>query len=543
MPGGAPLEADDCREGRDVPGTTKYPATGLDSHTGSDPYGFQEVWNFLATTVNGTVNTGDGSIAVASTTGFPTRGLVSIDTEVVAYTGKTSTTFTGCTRGYDGTVAASHTNGATVAIVPTAAMHNDLAAAIVALETKLGILGSTPTARAVLGGGANAGESQWLQQLVLALQAAPAAPGAGGALLYPDSLGVWRALAGASSVASVVGPDDPPLLHNGGGEVWQRGSPVAVAASTSTTSGYGPDRWCVATGANQACTITRAAGLTADSQYAMQVQRNSGQTGTGVLVYEQALETIEVAKYRGRPVSVRFDAKAGANYSPAGGNLTVAVRCGTGAESRRGGGFASETVLLSSTLQLTTTPTGYSAVGTVNVPANATQMSVAFEMTPVGAAGADDSFHVDNVTLSSGSIPHPYRPRPYGQELQLCQRYLYRFGGDGVVRTIVGARAGSATRSFFWQSLPDMMRASPSISHNITGNAGGPATGTQIATYFLGTTNNYGTGGFASLSDYASGPQLLVLDFNTSTSQGGTAGEPQIIQTGPQAYVQASAEV
>lgn len=436
-----------------MPGTTKYPATGLDSHTGSDPYGFQEVFNFLATTVNGTVNTGDGSIAVASTTGFPTRGLISIDTEVIAYTGKTATTFTGCTRGYDGTVAASHTNGATVAVVPTAAMHNDLAAAIVALETKLGVLASTPLVRAVLSGGANAGESQWLQQLMLALQAAPAAPGAGAALLYPDLQGVWRALAGASTIAHVVGPADPPLCANGGGEVWQRGTPIAVPASTAL---YGADRWCLTTGASQACTITRAAGLTPDSQYAMQVQRNSGQTGTSVLVYEQALETADVVKYRGRPVSVRFDAKAGANYSPVSGNLTVAVRCGTGTEGRRGAGFTGETALLASTVVLTPTPTGYAAVGTVNVPANATQMSMTFEATPVGTAGADDSFHVDNVTLSSGSIPQPYRPRAYGEELAVCQRYYYQWGPGGAANPFM-IFGGGHTQSTIAARVPGVM--------------------------------------------------------------------------------------
>jgi hypothetical protein len=41
-------------------------------------------------------------------------GRIDIDTELITYTGKTATTFTGCVRGANGTTAASHLTGATV---------------------------------------------------------------------------------------------------------------------------------------------------------------------------------------------------------------------------------------------------------------------------------------------------------------------------------------------------------------------------------------------------------------------------------------------
>lgn len=50
------------------------------------------------------------TIPVVSTSGFPSSGNIQINSEIINYTGTTSTTFTGCTRGYAGTTAVSHTN-------------------------------------------------------------------------------------------------------------------------------------------------------------------------------------------------------------------------------------------------------------------------------------------------------------------------------------------------------------------------------------------------------------------------------------------------
>ncbi len=64
--------------------------------------------NNLATTLTVAVLIADTTINVTSTTGFPATGICSIEDEVLSYTGKTGTTFTGCTRGYDSTTAAAH---------------------------------------------------------------------------------------------------------------------------------------------------------------------------------------------------------------------------------------------------------------------------------------------------------------------------------------------------------------------------------------------------------------------------------------------------
>lgn len=120
-------------------GTTNFP-TGLDSHSGGDPFGFAEVGNLLTTLLTVDLSAAGTTATVVSTTGFASRGTLVIgstaaDSEVVTYTGKTSTTFTGLTRGVGGTVARAHAaTSSYAASAPVAANINDHAAAIAALE-------------------------------------------------------------------------------------------------------------------------------------------------------------------------------------------------------------------------------------------------------------------------------------------------------------------------------------------------------------------------------------------------------------------------
>jgi hypothetical protein len=65
----------------------------------------------------GTLSSSNTTVTVTSTTGFTTAGNILIDSETISYTGKTGTTFTGCTRGLSGTgsgAATTHANGAAV---------------------------------------------------------------------------------------------------------------------------------------------------------------------------------------------------------------------------------------------------------------------------------------------------------------------------------------------------------------------------------------------------------------------------------------------
>jgi len=64
-----------------------------------------------ANTLNGNVDAADETITLTSGTGFPTTGVVKINSEIILYAALSGNDLTGLTRGYAGTTAASHTSG------------------------------------------------------------------------------------------------------------------------------------------------------------------------------------------------------------------------------------------------------------------------------------------------------------------------------------------------------------------------------------------------------------------------------------------------
>ena len=69
----------------------------------------------VTTTLSSGIDDDDTTIPVVSASSFDSTGTIIIDSENITYTGTTSTTFTGATRGAESTTAASHDSGATVA--------------------------------------------------------------------------------------------------------------------------------------------------------------------------------------------------------------------------------------------------------------------------------------------------------------------------------------------------------------------------------------------------------------------------------------------
>ena len=67
------------------------------------------------TTLDGALSSSATTVTVASTTGFDSTGTIFIENEQITYTGTTSTTFTGATRGANSTTAASHSESTQVA--------------------------------------------------------------------------------------------------------------------------------------------------------------------------------------------------------------------------------------------------------------------------------------------------------------------------------------------------------------------------------------------------------------------------------------------
>lgn len=91
---------------------------GLDIYTVSSGWGAGTwggaVGNTQTSTLSSSINSSTTSIALVSASGFTPTGTIVIDGESITYSGISTNTLTGCTRGANGSTAASHLSGALV---------------------------------------------------------------------------------------------------------------------------------------------------------------------------------------------------------------------------------------------------------------------------------------------------------------------------------------------------------------------------------------------------------------------------------------------
>ena len=234
-------------------------------------------------------------------------------------------------------------------------------------------------------------------------------------------------LAGTVNTVQYLKPWNQVLNSNF--SVWQRGTSISMSASTGTT--YAADRWASSTGANQAITISRQSTNDTTNlpniQYCARYQRNSGQTGTGNLVFAQSFETVNSIPFSGKQVTFSFYARAGANYSAASNILSVYVVNGTGTDQSIFAGFTGSNNVILANATLTTTWQRFNYTATV--PATATQLATYFLFAPTGTAGVNDYFEITGVQLEQGSVANTYQPNQatYEAELAADQRYYPKY--------------------------------------------------------------------------------------------------------------------
>lgn len=120
-----------------------------------------EVSNRAKTTLSvALANTGETQISLSDASSFPTTGTVTIDNEIFYYSNKSGNVLTIESRAAQGTVAAAHSNGATVYLRFTKGHWEVIRSSVISLETKLGTSSSTPTSNTWLKG-TGTGTSAW----------------------------------------------------------------------------------------------------------------------------------------------------------------------------------------------------------------------------------------------------------------------------------------------------------------------------------------------------------------------------------------------
>lgn len=106
--------------------------------------GFVAEYGF-STLLTADISDSDTTITVFSTTVFPTTGTLYVGTEFITYTGKTSTTFTGCGRGASGTTPAPHVISDSIRYIKYTGLIRDSADELFHLFQELTINPSTQT--------------------------------------------------------------------------------------------------------------------------------------------------------------------------------------------------------------------------------------------------------------------------------------------------------------------------------------------------------------------------------------------------------------
>ncbi len=314
---------------------------------------------------------------------------------------------------------------------------------------------------------------------------------------------------GAATLAVPAGVGGPNLanfrnLIDGGDfttNPWQRGTSFTGIASTLT---YTADRWFAIGGASSSISVSQVMGVTAVPGFSQSLQfgRAGGNSNTAAINIGQVLESADSVRCQGQTVTLSFWAFAGANWSPASGNLNVLLASGNGTNQSAANlvagtwtGYSSLTLTspegsaaANIAQPITSTWTRYSFTATV--PTGCTQLGLVFDATPVGTAGSADCVQIMGVQLEIGAQATPFEHRDVQVELEIAQRYCWVIPEPtaGVVIAQGGANAAANAQTYLLYT-PVQMRTAPAVAV-VTGGFKVAAAGTAAtATISAGTTH------------------------------------------------------
>lgn len=441
----------------------------------------------------------DVTLNVGSFASFPAgvQYSVRVDNELMLVTAGSGTLVWTVTRGSEGTAVVAHGAGAPVVLVLTAGVMNILAVltADQAANTVLGgpaaggavapgfralvtadfpnnsvtyaKLQDVSTTQRLLGrntAGAGDAEEVTLSQLLDWVGSATQ-----GDLLYRGASGWARLAAGTSGqVLQAQGPGANPqwatplvpnVIHNGGGEVWQRGTSVSTADDT-----YGCDRWYSLTQIGSG-TQSQQPGTT-NARYAIRL--NQDQATAQRMGLAQIVEAADAIPYRGRLVTLQFQVKASVSTNirfailewtgTADAVTSDVVNSWTNTTYTAGQFFLGSNLTVTAVSASTAATTGFTqAVLSGTVSANCNNLIV-FVWTE-GAVAQNVTLTLTECNLHDGSTAQPWFPPTVQQQRAACQRFFL------AVSSIYIGIAINATRPTAAISFPAEMRATPAMQN------------------------------------------------------------------------------
>jgi hypothetical protein len=291
------------------------------------------------------------------------------------------------------------------------------------------------------------------------------------------------------------------VLINGGMDVWQRGSGGVALSNGVIATAFLADRWCSYRPASGSTQSRVAAGLEG-FQYALRMQRDSGNTSVAALYMNQSIETSTMMKLANKQVTLSFYARAGANYSASGSLFGARVVAGTGTDINIiYTGVTGGTEPVSTTPVLTTSWQRFTATGII--PAGTTAGGVYFFFTPTGTASTNDYVDITGIQLEASTLVTPFEQRPIGVELALCQRYCLSY-----VNLAMGYTRNSIDVYSPLCDYPTVMRTAPTLRSGATftvstGSAGAVTLASETTlnrAWLYNGSNNWSTGAIVKVT-------------------------------------------
>lgn len=278
------------------------------------------------------------------------------------------------------------------------------------------------------------------------------------------------AITNLKQISSVVPKN---YLYNPSFKVYQRNIIGRTTGATASSFLYTFDRWQLKAGVNQASVVGSQSGAISGT-FASRCQRNSGQTGTGTMVFGQSLTIEMTAGLAGKFLTLSFYARKGANFSPTSNNITARIITGLGSTDRSNlqTGFVGADTVATTTVSLTDSFVRYSITTGAATAIDITQLAVEFSWTPTGTASTNDWFEVSCVQLEANPFASDYYDIDYGTEVNRCSAFFQLI-------TSLSAIATSTTAASMTSTLMCHMRSNPVLSS--LRQDGTPNTGLNIS--------------------------------------------------------------
>ena len=266
------------------------------------------------------------------------------------------------------------------------------------------------------------------------------------------------------NTGGAVSPDvaGKNAVINGGFDIWQRGT-------TSTSNGYTTaDRWSLYNLGGGTTTWSRESTIVpSTSTYSLKM---SQATAAGLLIVQQAIETLNTRQFAGKTIAFSMQAAASAST-----DLILQVSYSTTVDNAVGGTWTIITPTSGGTGTVSTTASFTRLSGVYAIPSTAQSILVkAYSL----SVAAGTSLYFGEMQFELGSVPTVFTRAggTFQGELTACQRYYYRqspsvsstsanrFFGNGI--------ALSTTAASISIPLPVQMRTTPSSTIEYGGTIG-----------------------------------------------------------------------